>query len=171
LRGRGFPAQESPQSGQALLASGSGLPWVWVCRDGFGGPAIQSEIQRLRGLQVLRPGYLPAEDLPALYSGATFLTFVSHDEGFGLPALEAMACGTPAVVADRGALPEVTGDAALHADPSDPHSIAEAIARLADDGDLRERLRERGIERARRFSWKKTAEETRSVYREALAGA
>ena len=104
-------------------------------------------------------------------SGATFLTFVSHDEGFGLPALEAMACGTPAVVADRGALPEVTGDAALHADPSDPHSIAEAIARLADDGDLRERLRERGIERARRFSWKKTAEETRSVYREALAGA
>jgi glycosyltransferase involved in cell wall biosynthesis len=120
---------------------------------------------------VLRPGYLPADDLPALYSGATLLTFVSHDEGFGLPALEAMACGTPVVVADRGALPEITGDAALRADPEDPESIAAAIGRITRDAEVRERLRKRGLERARQFSWKKTADEMIAVYRELVPDA
>ncbi len=160
-----------PNQGRALVASGSDLPWVWVGRDSFGAPEIHAQTRQLPGLRVLRPGYLPAEELPALYSGATLLTFVSHDEGFGLPALEAMACGTPAVVADRGALPEITGDAALRADPDDPASIAAAIRRITRDGEVRERLRKRGLERARQFSWEKTADEMLAVYRELVPDA
>ncbi len=155
-----------PHQGRALLDSGCGLPWVWVGRDSFGAAEIHAKIQQHTGLQVLRPGYLPAEALPAVYSGATLLTFASYDEGFGLPALEAMACGTPAVVTERGAPPEITGNAALRVDPEDPDAIADAIRRIAGDGEVREQLGKRGIERARHFSWEKTARETLAVYRE-----
>ena len=155
-----------PQQGQALRDSDCGLPWVWVGRDSFGATEIHHRVQQLPGLRVLQPGYLPAEDLPAVYSGATLLTFASYDEGFGLPALEAMACGTPAVVSHRGALAELTADAALHVDPEDSAAIAAAIRRIAGDGEEREQLAKRGLERARHFSWEKTARESLAVYRE-----
>ena len=113
-------------------------------------------------------GYIPDEDLPAIYSGADLSVFPSLYEGFGLPPLEAMACGTPVVCSDAGSLPEVVGDAAITVDPYDVEGLAEAMRRVLADRDLAEDLRSRGLERARMFSWEKAARETMEVYREVL---
>jgi glycosyltransferase involved in cell wall biosynthesis len=109
-------------------------------------------------------GYVPSEDLPGLYSGATLFAFPSLYEGFGLPVLEAMACGTPVVASSTSAIPEVAGDAALLIDPRDADAIAEAMSRLLADEVLLGQLRARGLERASRFSWERTARDTLSVY-------
>jgi glycosyltransferase involved in cell wall biosynthesis len=106
----------------------------------------------------------PAADLPALYSGAIALVLPSFYEGFGLTALEAMACGTPPVVSDRSSLPEVVGETGLLINPDDPESLADALRRLLEDSALREHLRLAGLERARQFTWRRTAEIVRSVY-------
>jgi len=111
----------------------------------------------------------PAEDLPALYSGALALALPSFYEGFGLTALEAMACGTSPVVSDRSSLPEVVGDAGLLVNPDDPTSIAEALRRLLEDSALRARLRSTGLERARKFTWRRTAEIVRKVYDQVMS--
>lgn len=157
--------------GQArgLAASGTGLPWVWVGSNSYGAPEIVAEVEKVPGLRVVRTGYLPGDALPAVYCGATLLTFASFSEGFGLPALEAMACGTPAVVADRGALPEITAGSALEVDPEAPEAIGDAIRRLVEDEALRRELGRRGLERAREFSWQRTARETLRVYRDSAA--
>jgi glycosyltransferase involved in cell wall biosynthesis len=98
-------------------------------------------------------GYIADEELPALYSGALGFLFPSLYEGFGLPPLEAMACGTPVITYENTAIPEVVGDCALFAEPLDPDSIAAAIQTLLDDRDLRSRLVRKGMERAKSFSW------------------
>ncbi len=103
-------------------------------------------------------------DLPALYSGATLFAFPSYYEGFGLPPLEAMACGTPVLCANASSLPEVVGDAALLVDPYSPPDIAEGLVRLLNQPDLRRDLRERGLSRAHEFSWQRTALATLRVY-------
>jgi glycosyltransferase involved in cell wall biosynthesis len=102
-------------------------------------------------------GYVPDSDLPELYSGATVFILPSLSEGFGLTVLEAMACGTPVVCASSGALPEVTGDAGLLVDPFSVDAIAEALTKILSDENLRQTLRQKGLERARQFSWQKTA--------------
>jgi glycosyltransferase involved in cell wall biosynthesis len=107
----------------------------------------------------------PFSDLPALYSGASAFVLPSHYEGFGLPVLEAMACGTPVVIADRASLPEIAGEAALRIDPDDPASIASAIQAVLSDEACRRRLIESGFERVRQFSWEKAARATLAVYR------
>jgi glycosyltransferase involved in cell wall biosynthesis len=117
---------------------------------------------------VLAP--VPEPDLTVLYQGATALVLPSLWEGFGLPALEAMACGTPVVAADRGGLPEVVGEAGLLVDPTSVDALREAMYNLAVHGALRAALRAAGLARARAFSWGDAAEATISVYREALAG-
>ncbi len=109
-------------------------------------------------------GYVPSEDLPGLYAAATLFAFPSLYEGFGLPVLEAMACGTPVVASDTSAVPEVAGDAALLVDPRDADAIAEALGRVLSDEALRAELRARGLERAQQFSWERTARDTLSVY-------
>ncbi|HZU04922.1 MAG TPA: glycosyltransferase family 1 protein [Chloroflexota bacterium] len=114
-------------------------------------------------------GPVPDADLPALYSGATAFVYPSLYEGFGLPPLEALACGTPVVCSDRAALPEVVGDAALLVDPQDAGAIARALARVLDDDHLRQALRVRGLARAARFTWERTAQATVRVYEQALA--
>ena len=121
----------------------------------------------LRGHVELR-GYVPAEQRESLYKGAQAFVLPSFDEGFGIPALEAMSAGVPVVVANRGALPEVVGDAALLVDPDVPDSIAAAIERLLGDGDLRANLARRGLERARQFTWTRTARDVRRAYEDAL---
>jgi glycosyltransferase involved in cell wall biosynthesis len=95
----------------------------------------------------------------------------SHHEGFGLPALEAMAAGTPVVVSDRGALPEVVGEAGILVDPNDVVGIAEVVAGTLGDRKLLSRMSRLGRQRAREFSWRRTARETLAVYQEVLAEA
>jgi glycosyltransferase involved in cell wall biosynthesis len=113
---------------------------------------------------------LPDSDLPALYSAAAVLCLPSFYEGFGLPVLEAMACGTPVVIANRASLPEIAGDAALRCDPDDAASIAAALQTALGDSAARQALVTRGFARVRQFSWEKCAQETVAVYRLALRG-
>ncbi|HYJ46045.1 MAG TPA: glycosyltransferase family 1 protein, partial [Pyrinomonadaceae bacterium] len=112
-------------------------------------------------------GYVSEEHLPALYSGALCFIYPSYFEGFGLPPLEAMQCGVPVIAGDRTSLPEVVGPAGLLVDPFDPEALASGLARMIDDAGLRARLRARGIERARRFSWHETARLTLKIYEQA----
>jgi glycosyltransferase involved in cell wall biosynthesis len=113
---------------------------------------------------VFFPGYVPDEELPAIYAGARALAFPSLYEGFGLPALEAMACGTAVACSGTSSLPEVAGDAAVYFDPHSQGSIAEALQRLLSGPHLREELVQRGLERAAEFSWDRVAAETKAVY-------
>ena len=113
---------------------------------------------------VIFPGYVPDADLPPLYAGAQACVFPSLYEGFGLPVLEAMACGTPVVTSSTSSLPEVGGDAALYFDPADVEQITETTRRLLRDPALREEMRARGLEQAARFSWARAAKETQAVY-------
>jgi glycosyltransferase involved in cell wall biosynthesis len=110
-------------------------------------------------------GHVERDELASLYRGAQALVFPSRYEGFGLPVVEAMACGTPVVAAAAGAVPEVAGDAAILVEPGNAAALAGGIERALAD---RERLVEAGLERARRFSWTETARRTLAVYRELL---
>lgn len=105
-------------------------------------------------------GYVPDDDLPALLSGALAFALPSLYEGFGLPALEAMACGTPALVSNVSSLPEVVGDAGLQVDPHSEDAISAALLRLCGDSALRADLARRGLERAATFRWERTAQAT-----------
>jgi glycosyltransferase involved in cell wall biosynthesis len=115
---------------------------------------------------VIFPGYVADADKPPLLAGAMFFVFPSLYEGFGLPPLEAMACGTPVIAGDTAALPEICGDAAVYVDPFDIDAIAGALARLASDEALRGRMRGKGLERARLFRWDKSAARLFEIYEE-----
>ena len=127
---------------------------VWVGLRRWGSEEL---LRRARSAEVILTGFIPQVDLPAIYRQAVMLVYPSLYEGFGLPPLEAMACGTPVVTSNTSSLPEVVGEAALMVDPTDVGAIAAAMARLLDDAPLREYLREAGIERARQFTWTRTA--------------
>ena len=101
-----------------------------------------------------------------LYRVAAVFVFPSLYEGFGLPPLEAMACGAPVVTSNVSSLPEVTGDAAVLVDPYDVDSIADGIARVLTDPALREKLRVKGIARSREFSWERSVSRTREIYQD-----
>jgi glycosyltransferase involved in cell wall biosynthesis len=113
-------------------------------------------------------GFVSDDELSALYRGAIALVMPSLEEGFGLPALEAMAHGTAVITSNDAALVEVTGDAALHVDARDARALAEAMQRVAGDEELRARLGANGAARARLFTWTRCAEITRGAYEEAL---
>jgi glycosyltransferase involved in cell wall biosynthesis len=121
------------------------------------------------GSSVRWVGLIPDEDLPAFYSAAACFVYPSLFEGFGLPVLEAMACGTPVVTSDRGSLAELVGDAAMVVDPESVEALAEAMTRVLTDATLAADLGRRGLERSRRFSWRETARRTLEVYREAVS--
>jgi glycosyltransferase involved in cell wall biosynthesis len=116
---------------------------------------------------VILTGYVPENDLPALYSGALCFVYPSYFEGFGLPPLEAMKCGTPVIVGDRTSLPEVVGDAGLLVDPFDAGALAKAIERVISDSNLRAELSVKGLARAKLFDWRETARQTLAVYEKA----
>lgn len=133
-----------------------------------------SAIQRLAaatpyGADIVFPGYLPDATVAALYARCEAFVYPSIYEGFGLPVLEAMACGAPVVTSTCSSLPEVAGDAALLVDPSSVEAIASALARVLGEPELRADLRRRGLRRAAHFSWRRAAAETVDVYREAAA--
>lgn len=109
-------------------------------------------------------GYVDDADLPALYSAAELFVFPSLYEGFGLPPLEAMACGTPVITSNSSSLPEVVGDAALLVEPHNTANIADAMVQLLGDVPLQAELRRRGFTQARRFTWEQAAQETKIVY-------
>jgi glycosyltransferase involved in cell wall biosynthesis len=113
-------------------------------------------------------GYVPDEDLVALYSSAFAVTMPSYSEGFGLPAVEAMACGAPVLASDRGSLPEVIGDAGLYFDPFDVESISKAIIEMAGNDSLRLQLSSNALARAKTFTWQHAAQVT-LTYLEAMA--
>jgi glycosyltransferase involved in cell wall biosynthesis len=114
-------------------------------------------------------GYVPDDDLPPLYTGAAVFAFPSLYEGFGLPLLEAMACGAPVVASNTGSIPEVAGDAAILVPPTDAEALAAALDSVLSNPGRRQELIARGSERAALFSWDKAARETVEVYEEAVA--
>ena len=128
-------------------------------------PIFQAVQELGIGQRVVFVGYVPPEELRYWYSAATLFVYPSLYEGFGLPVLEAMACGTPVVTSDRSSLPEVAGEAAMLVDPTDAGALAAAIAELAADEHRRAMLAQAGQVRARTFTWERTARDTVEVYR------
>ncbi len=114
--------------------------------------------------EIIFTGYVPEEDMVCLYNGAELMVYPSLYEGFGLPPLEAMACGTPVITSNTSSLPEVVGDAAILIDPNDTRRISEAILKVLENRKLRNELAGKGLKRAGMFSWEKTAGEVRKVF-------
>lgn len=135
-------------------------------KNGRGMDNLTADVRRRHlGDSVLFAGYVTPEELLALYNAARMLVLPSLYEGFGLPVLEAMACGTPVVASRSGSLPEVIGNAGLLVDTTQQGALAEAIATLLTDAEARNKLIEAGFSRARQFSWAATAQATVEVYR------
>jgi glycosyltransferase involved in cell wall biosynthesis len=133
---------------------------------------IFAEVRRQRWAEdVILTGYVTDEDLPKLYRAATAFVYPSLFEGFGLPPVEAMACGTPVITSNTSSLPEIVGDAAVLIDPCDEQALAVALSQITSDAALRARLRGQGIERAKKFTWRAAAEMTLQLYREASGSA
>jgi glycosyltransferase involved in cell wall biosynthesis len=119
--------------------------------------------------RIVRPGFAPDHELACWYAGAALFVYPSLEEGFGLPALEAMACGAPVLVSNTSSLPEVVGDAGLTADPEDVDALAEAMARVLTDRPLAERMVHAGRRRAERFTWDEAARQHIAIYRRVCA--
>ncbi|MBI4384074.1 MAG: glycosyltransferase family 4 protein [Nitrospinae bacterium] len=144
----------------------AGLKLVLAGGPGHGFDKVREKIREW-GVEdsVFYPGYLEgAEDLVRLYCGADVFVFPSVYEGFGLPLLEAFACGVPVAASDRAAIPETAGEAALQFNPGQPEDIAAKILNILEDGGLAESLKSRGLARAGEFSWERTARKTLEVY-------
>jgi glycosyltransferase involved in cell wall biosynthesis len=149
-----------------LQSRGRAGPWVVV---GQGPLEVDlRERQRRYGLFVHFLGYVPRTRLPAIYDGAALLLMTSHDEGFGIPLLEAMASGVPVVALRRGAVPEVVGDAAVLVEEADAEALAGACERVLTDPAFRADRIERGRKRAQHFRWSETVRRTYAAYREVL---
>ena len=139
---------------------------VLAGRRGWMAQAIFDELERLDLLGMVHiTGYVRDRDLPSLYRQAELFVYPSLYEGFGLPPLEAMACGTPVIVSKSSSLPEVVGDAGLYVNPLDVEELALSMEKVLGDADLASDLGARGLKRAAQFSWKKTAEKTLEILR------
>lgn len=153
----------------ALVGAQSRL--VFAGPPGNATPELRRRVGAL-GLDgaVVHLGYVPRHTLVALYNRATALLYPSYEEGFGLPVLEAMACGAPVAASNAGAIPETAGGAALLLDPGDYGEWERAAARIASEAGLREELRGRGFRRAACFSWQRTAADVLDIYHKAYSG-
>lgn len=151
---------ESVRRAHPLVIAGA---WGWKA------DALREKLdQRQLGESVRLLGYLPDRPLAALYCACTALVWPTWYEGFGLPPLEAMACGAAVIVSDVASLPEVVGEAGLRLDPRDARSWTDAMRRVAEDDAWRNELAQRGLERARQFSWERCAAQTADAYRRVL---
>jgi glycosyltransferase involved in cell wall biosynthesis len=150
-------------STDAPLIIGGGKGWLY--------DAIFAKAEALGlGDRVRFVGFIASEDLPLWYAAATVFTLPSLYEGFGMPLLEAMACGTPVVTTTSSSLPEVVGDAGITVPPTDADALGAALLQVLSDAELRADMRERGLRQAQRFSWRTTAEHTLKAYQDAAAG-
>ena len=161
--------------GRLLLAWAQLLPQLppdlWLVLAGAKGKSLVfADVPELKRLpeRVHLSGYVPDELLPALYAGAEVFVYPSVYEGFGLPPLEAMACGTPVIVGNRASLPEVVGDAGLSVDPYRFEAIAQGLMQLLGDAEQRARLRQAGRDQAARFEWGRAASQTLQVLQRAM---
>lgn len=157
--------QRLVQAFAPLAARNPRLSLIIAGGKGWNYEEILTEPER-QGLgdRVRFPGFIPDDDLPGLLSGAELFVYPSLYEGFGLPILEAMACGTPVIASDRSSLPEVTGDAGLQVDPLDVAALTAAMERVLTDSDLRSSLVARGRIQAARFTWPAAALQLLGVY-------
>ncbi len=147
-------------------------PLVVVGMKGWLSEALERQLEPLeRRGSVRRLGYVAAEDLPFVYAAAHAFAFPSFYEGFGLPPLEAMACGVPVLISNRSSLPEVAGDAALQVDPEDVEAMTRGLERLLSDSAFRARAAQAGPPRAAGFTWERCVDRTVDVYRRVMAGA
>jgi len=139
-----------------------GLPG-WLCEE---------TIERMERPDVadhiLRTGYVEEEELPALYRAASVVTMPSWYEGFGFAALEGMAAGTPVICSEKSSISEISGNAAVHVDPAKPESIADALVRVLSDSEFAKKLSKEGLERAREYTWDRTARQTYEAYKSVL---
>jgi alpha-1,3-rhamnosyl/mannosyltransferase len=156
---RGASAANSPAVPRLVIAGGAG-PTAAKWLQAIARPPLAGHVEYL--------GYIAAERREAIFKGAQMFVLPSFEEGFGLPALEAMAAGVPVVASNRGSLPEVIGDAGLLIDPDDSESLTDAMARVTTDASLRISCAQRGLQRARQFSWAQTARDVRRAYEDAL---
>lgn len=120
---------------------------------------------------ILFKGYVADEDLPAFYNGADVFVYPSFYEGFGMPILEAMQCGTPVITSNTSSLPEVGGNACLYIDPRSQKDLEQKLYQVISDTELQKKLSQKGMERAKHFSWKKCAQETLRAYKTTVRGA
>ena len=167
------PRKNLERTLRAFARVASALPdhrFVLVGQPGWDYAGVLREAQRPDlAHRVSVKGYVPESQLPRLYRGATAFVYPSLYEGFGLPVVEAMACGTPVLTSRSSSLREIAEGAALLADPYDEQALADALLRLGEDATLRGRLRAAGLARAAQYSWQRTGRETVQAYREALA--
>jgi len=148
---------EMPQDDLTLVIAGG---------KGWGGEDYMSTVDALKLHDHVRfAGFVGDDHLPELYRGALLFVYPSLYEGFGLPVLEAMACGTPVITSNRASLPEVAGDAALLVDPTQPEALAAAMTSILNDAELRRTLRAKGLARAHTFTWDAVAQQTVAIYR------
>ncbi len=169
-----FPHKNLPVLFEAFALLARRFPHALVIagrKDARYYPSLAAQARALGAADRVRfLDYVPSEDLPALYAGADALVLPSLYEGFGLPVLEAMACGTPVIASRAGSLPEATGDGAVLVESSDVRALAAAMEAVLSDPGERERLRHRGFAQVARFGWERTALEMLEVLRAAVGG-
>ncbi len=139
-----------------VLAGGKG----WL--DG----EIQQKLKELADCDIITTGYVPDDDLPALYSGASVFVYPSFYEGFGMPPLEAMACGTPVITSNNSSLPEVVGDAGIMIEADDIKALASSIQKVLTNEKLAKEMSKKGLAQAKKFSWEKSAEKLHRIIEE-----
>ncbi len=156
---------------KALVVEGFKHKLVIAGRFGWMYQEVFNQIEEL-GLKdrVQFTGYLPQDDLPMVYNLASLFVYPTKYEGFGFPALEAMACGTPVITTAISSLPEIVGDAGILVPPGDEQALTGAMAEVLRDSTLSNQLRTRGLQRSEYFTWERTARETMKVYKQVLMG-
>jgi len=160
---KAFHQAQRRKNGPAMLAIAGGPGWLYDETQ-----SLVTELQLERKVRFL--GRVSDLELITLYSMADVFAFPSFFEGFGIPPLEAMACGAPVITSNTSSLPEVVGDAALQVDPHDIDALSEAILRLLDDESLREELRQKGYEQVKHYTWAASARKMLTIYQKLYNG-